>query len=107
MTAAHVVAEATQVRLSLASTILFLCAGCTALEKPAAQAPAPRQAAVAAIPVPVAEPLAKFECSDGTISTSQDACLVAMARARLPPGQTMGQPPPPPTISAPPTAAPH
>jgi hypothetical protein len=41
---------------------------------------------VPAKPLPVAEtvPAPRFECSDGTISSSQDACQIAMARARLP-----------------------
>jgi hypothetical protein len=39
-------------------------------------------------PAPVADAAPpRFECSDGTISTSQSGCLVNMARARLPPGQ--------------------
>jgi len=73
------------VRLALALLIAFSCTGCADLLKPAAQAPAPQQAAVAANPPKVADAPARFECSDGTISTSQDACLVAMAKARLPP----------------------
>jgi PBP1b-binding outer membrane lipoprotein LpoB len=74
-------------RLALALLIALSCTGCAYFQKPAAQAPAPQQAAVAVDPPPVADVPAKFECSDGTISISQDACLVAMARARLPPGQ--------------------
>ena len=46
-------------------------------------------------PAPVADAApARFECSDGTISTSQEACLVNMARARLPPSQPGGRVPP-------------
>ncbi len=38
-------------------------------------------------PVTTAEEPRKFECSDGTISSSQYGCLVEMAKARLPPSQ--------------------
>jgi len=75
------------VRLAVTLLIVFSCSGCADLLKPAAEAPAPQQAVVAANPPKVADAPAKFECSDGTISTSQDACLVAMAKARLPPSR--------------------
>jgi hypothetical protein len=76
-------------RLGVVLLVALSCAAC-ALSKPAAQAPAPQQATMQLRPPPVADSgPAKFECSDGTISTSQDACLVAMAHARLPPSQTM------------------
>jgi hypothetical protein len=77
-------------RVGVVLLVALSCAAC-ALSKPAAHTPAP-QAAAQLRPPPVADTgPAKFECSDGTISTSQDACLVAMARARLPPSQ-MGEP---------------
>jgi hypothetical protein len=88
------------VRSALALLISFSCAGCADFQKSVAQAPAPQQAAVPAIPPPVAEAApAKFECSDGTISSSQDACQIAMARARLPPSQTVERTSPNPTPS--------
>jgi hypothetical protein len=79
------------------SVLVFLiclgCAACTGLQHPAAEAPAPAQAAMEK-PAPVADAMpAKFECSDGTISTSQDACQIAMARARLPPSQQIQRAP--------------
>ncbi len=74
-------------RLALALLIALSSTGCAFFQKPAAQASAPQQAVVAASPPPVADAPPRFECSDGTISSSQDACLVAMARARLPPSQ--------------------
>jgi hypothetical protein len=43
---------------------------------------------------------AKFEFSDGTVSSSQDACLVAMARARLPPSGTIERTPAAPSGTA-------
>jgi hypothetical protein len=76
-------------RLAIALLTAIWCTGCTFFQKPAAQASASQQAVVTASPPPVADAPAKFECSDGTISTSQDACLLAMARARLPPSQTV------------------
>ena len=82
-------------RSALALLIMLSCAGCADFQKLVAQAPAPQPAQVPANPLPAnprpvadAAP-AKFECSDGTISTSQDACLVAMAKARLPPGSSV------------------
>jgi hypothetical protein len=67
--------------------ISLSCAGCALSPKPVA--PAPQQAAALEKPAPAAdaEP-PRFECSDGTISVSQYGCLVNMARARLPPGQS-------------------
>ena len=92
--AAGAVPEAAQVRLVLALSIAFFCTGCAFFQKPAAQAPAPQQAAVPANPPPVADAASpRFECSDGTVSISQDGCLVAMARARLPPAQTIERTP--------------
>ena len=82
--------EATHVRSAIALLIMVSCAGCADFQKSVAQAPQP--AAVPANPPPVADAApARFECSDGTISTSQDACLIAMAKARLPPSQTVEQ----------------
>jgi hypothetical protein len=82
------------VRSALALLMLVWCAGCADFQKLVTQAPspaaAPQAAQVPANPPPVADAApAKFECSDGTISTSQDACLIAMARARLPPSQNV------------------
>jgi hypothetical protein len=75
-------------RIGIAVLICLWCAGCALSEKPAALAPAPQQAAALEKPAPAADAApAKFECSDGTISTSQHGCLVSMAHARLPPGQ--------------------
>jgi hypothetical protein len=81
-------------RLGLVALICLCCAGCTGFQKPVAQAAAPQPAAAPERPAPVADAApAKFECSDGTISTSQDACQIAMARARLPPSQTIERTP--------------
>jgi len=98
-------------RIGIAVLISLWCGGCAWLEKPAALAPAPQQAAAlektAPVP-PVADAApARFECSDGTISTSQYGCLVNMARARLPPGQPADRPPAnsPPAASQPPADA--
>ena len=69
-------------------------AACAQFQQPAAQASAAQQAAVPEKPAPVADAApAKFECSDGTVSNSQETCLVNMARARLPPGQTADRTP--------------
>jgi hypothetical protein len=65
------------------------CAGCAWSQKPVAQAPAPQQAAAVQNVEPDGDAApAKFECSDGTISVSQSGCLINMARARLPPGES-------------------
>jgi hypothetical protein len=75
------------VRLAFALLIVLLCAGCADSLRSVAQAPQPQQAAAAAnIPTLVEDPR-KFRCSDGTFSNSQNDCLVAMAKARLPPSQ--------------------
>ena len=78
-------------RLAFALLIVLLCAGCADSLRSVAQAPQPppppQQAAAAAnIPTLVEDPR-KFRCSDGTFSNSQNDCLVAMAKARLPPSQ--------------------
>jgi hypothetical protein len=79
---------AARVRLAFAFLIVLLCTDWADLLRSEAQAPEPQQAAVAAnLPTMVEEPR-KFRCSDGTISNSQHDCLVAMAKARLPPPQT-------------------
>jgi hypothetical protein len=85
--------EPAQVRLAFALLIVLLCAGCADSLRSVAQAPQPQpqpqpqQAAAAAnIPTLVEDPR-KFRCSDGTFSNSQNDCLVAMAKARLPPSQ--------------------
>ena len=100
--------EASQMRIGIALLISLWCAGCALSEKPAALAPAPQQAAALEKTAPVADAAsAKFECSDGTISTSQHGCLVSMARARLPPGQSADRAPSnsAPTANQPPTDA--
>ena len=74
-------------RMGFALLILLWCAGCALAPKPQAQAPAPQQTAALPTPAPAADPVPRFECSDGTISFSQTGCLVNMARARLPAGQ--------------------
>src|SRR5258708_3956388 len=69
--------EATRMRIGIAVLICLWCAGCALSEKPAALAPAPQQAAALEKPALAADAApAKFECSDGTISTSQHGCLV-------------------------------
>src|ERR1700734_1706325 len=99
--------EATQMRIGVAVLISLWCAGCALSEKSAALAPAPQQQAAAPEkPAPVADAApARFECSDGTISTSQYGCLVNMARARLPPGQPADRAPSNSTASQPATDA--
>jgi hypothetical protein len=73
-------------RLGLVWLILLACTGCARFNKPAAQAATPQQAAAPEKPAPVADAVpAGFTCSDGSISRSQDACLIDMARVRLPP----------------------
>jgi len=75
------------VRSTFAFLIALLCGGCADSLRSAVQAPEPQQTAAAAnLPTSVEEPR-KFRCSDGTISNSQHDCLVAMAKARLPPSQ--------------------
>jgi len=95
-------------RIGIAVLISLWCAGCALSEKTAALAPAPQSAAALDKIAPVADAApAKFECSDGTISTSQYGCLVNMARARLPPGQPADRTPAnsAPTASQPPADA--
>ncbi len=77
-------------RFGVVVLIALSSAACAPFQKPVAQAAA-TQPAAPENPAPVADAVpasAKFECSDGTVSNSQEACLVNMARARLPPGQT-------------------
>jgi hypothetical protein len=82
-------------RFGVVVLIALSCVACARFDKPAAEASAPQPAAVPDKPAPVADAApARFECSDGTISTSQEACLVNMARARLPPSQSGGRVPP-------------
>jgi hypothetical protein len=95
-------------RFGVVLLIALSSAACAPLQQPAAQASASQQAAVPEKPAPVADAAsAKFECSDGTISSSQDACLVNMARTRLPPGQITERTPthPAPAASDVPTGA--
>jgi hypothetical protein len=76
-------------------------AACAPFQQPAAQASASQQAAVPEKSPPVADAApARFECSDGTVSNSQETCLVNMARARLPPGQTIERTPTHPATAA-------
>jgi hypothetical protein len=80
-------------RFGVVVLIALSSAACAPFQKPVAQA-APQPAAVSEKPAGVADVApAKFECSDGTISNSQEACLVNMARARLPPGQMIERAP--------------
>src|ERR1700721_2322057 len=98
--------EATQMRIGVAVLISLCCAGCALSEKAAARAPPPQQAAAPEKTAPVADAApARFEGSDGTISTSQYGCLVNMARARLPPGQPADRAPSNSTASQPGTDA--
>jgi hypothetical protein len=79
-------------RFGVVLMIALSCVACTRFQKPVAEASAPQTVAAPEKPAPAADAgPAKFECSDGTISTSQDACLVSMAHARLPPSQTGGR----------------
>jgi hypothetical protein len=82
-------------RFGVVVLIALSCVACAPFQKPVAEASAPPPAAVADKSAPVADVVTptRFECSDGTISTSQDACLVSMARARLPPSQSGGRMP--------------
>src|ERR1700722_15907623 len=82
-------------RFGIVVLIALSCAACARFNKPVAEASAPQPAAVPDKQAPVADAApARFECSDGTISTSQEACLVSMAHARLPPSQSGGRVPP-------------
>jgi hypothetical protein len=79
-------------RFSVVVLIALSCGACSRFQKPVAEASAPQPAATPEKSAPVADAApARFECSDGTISTSQDACLVSMAHARLPPSQSGGR----------------
>jgi hypothetical protein len=92
--AARAVAGATHMRFSVVVLIALSCVACSRFQKPVAEASAPQPTAAPEKSAPVADAgSAKFECSDGTISTSQDACLVSMAHARLPPSQSGGRMP--------------
>jgi hypothetical protein len=75
-----------KMRLGLVLSICLWCIGCARFDKPAAQTATLQQTVAPEKPAPVADAVpAGFTCSDGSISRSQDACLVDMARARLPP----------------------
>jgi uncharacterized protein YcfJ len=76
-----------RVRQALTFVALLSCGGCAALTTMTSHEPESRQAPVmtASPAVTTVEEPRKFECSDGTITNSQYDCLVAMARARLPP----------------------
>jgi hypothetical protein len=86
ISAAGVVAGGYEMRLGVVVLLISLCcADCARFQQPAAEQAAPQQAAAPDKPAPVADAApAGFTCSDGTISRSQDACLIDMARARLP-----------------------
>jgi hypothetical protein len=76
-------------RFSVVVLIALSCVACSRFQKPVAEASAPPPTAASEKSAPLADAgPARFECSDGTISTSQDACLVSMAHARLPPSQS-------------------
>jgi|ERR1700722_4924197 hypothetical protein len=88
-------------RFGVVVLIALSCVACARFEKPVAEASAPQPAAAADKQAPVSDAApARFECSDGTISISQEACLVNMARARLPPSQPGGRLPPNPGSAA-------
>jgi hypothetical protein len=75
-----------KMRLGLVLLIVLSCIGCARLDKPAAQAAGSQQAIAPEKSAPVADAAPPgFTCSDGSISRSQDACLIDMARTRLPP----------------------
>jgi hypothetical protein len=75
-------------RFGLISLIFLSCVACARVQNSAEQGP-PTTAALKQAPAAVVdhETSAGFECTDGTISTSLDACLVSMANKRLPPSQ--------------------
>jgi hypothetical protein len=74
-------------RFGLISLIILFCIACARLQNSAEQGP-PTTAALKQAPGVVDHKTsAAFECTDGTISTSLDACLVSMANKRLPPSQ--------------------
>jgi hypothetical protein len=77
-------AKVQRVRHALTLVALLSCGGCAALTSMTAREPA-RPAPAMAAPIETIEEPRKFECSDGTITNSQYDCLIAMARARLPP----------------------
>jgi hypothetical protein len=84
-------------RSGLISLVFLSCIACTRLQNSAERESQTResqtresQANVAlkqAAPVADRETSAGFECTDGTFSTSLDACLISMANKRLPPSQ--------------------
>ena len=81
-------------RFGVVVLIALSCVACARFEKPVAEASVPQSGAAPEKSAPVADVApARFECSDGTISISQEACLVNMARARLPPGQMIERAP--------------
>jgi hypothetical protein len=85
--------EATQMRFGLISLICLSCIACARLQKSAEQEPPTIATPKQAPPVVDHETSTVFECSDGTISTSQDACIVSMANRRLPPSQQVDRSP--------------
>jgi hypothetical protein len=77
--------ETTLMRNSLVLLAFLGSVSCASLQQGAAPAPPP-PATPAPAEVSEATP-AKVECSDGTTAVSLEACLINMARARLPPSQ--------------------
>jgi hypothetical protein len=79
-------------RFGLVSLIFLSCIACARLQS-AEQEPPKTATLKQAPPVVDHETSAVFECSDGTVSTSQDACIVSMANRRLPPSQQVDRSP--------------
>ena len=82
--------EATPMRKSIALLIVLSSFGCARLQ----QAPEPEKTTATetkspvtpqAPPPAVVDTMPRFECSDGTIAQSFEACQINMARRRLPP----------------------
>jgi hypothetical protein len=77
--------EATQMRNSLVLLAFLGSVSCAGRQQAAAPAPPPPATPT---PAQVSDTTpAKVECSDGTTAVSLEACLINMARARLPPSQ--------------------
>jgi hypothetical protein len=80
-------------RFGLVSLIFLSCIACARLQKSAEQEPPTTATLKQAPPVVGHETSAVVECSDGTVSTSLDACIVSMANRRLPPSQQVDRSP--------------
>jgi hypothetical protein len=74
-------------RFGLISLIFLSCVACARVQNSAEQGPPTIAALKQAPAVMDHETAVGFECTDGTVSTSLDACLVSMANKRLPPSQ--------------------